>query len=192
MRKLQFKKIGTLSVIASLLMGSAGFRVLGVSSAAFALEAQSSIPSEATKTRADQALEPDLNNLLASFKAREQTLSQEEDRLAKRAAEVEEAEKAIGAQLKALEDVETRLRTLLAIADEGAEDDVARLTTVYENMKPKAAAIVFEEMQPTFAAGFLSRMRPEAAALVLAGLKPETAYAISVVLAGRHSGIEKN
>ena len=77
----------------------------------------------------------------------------------------------------------------LALADGATEADVARLTTVYEQMKPKESAALFEEMDPTFAAGFLARMRPEAAAGIMAGLSPEAAYTISVVLAGRNGAV---
>ena len=86
---------------------------------------------------------------------------------------------------------EEELRTTLAMADGATEADVDRLTTVYEQMKPKESAALFEEMDPNFAAGFLARMRPEAAAGIMAGLSPEAAYTISVVMAGRNSGVPK-
>ena len=82
------------------------------------------------------------------------------------------------------------IRTV-AVADQAAEADVARLVTLYESMKPKEAAPVFEAMAPDFAAGFLARMRPDSAAQVLAGLKPETAYAISLLMAGRNANAPK-
>ena len=56
------------------------------------------------------------------------------------------------------------------MADEAAEKDIARMTTVYENMKPADAAKIFEKMDVNFAAGLLARMRPEVAAKVLTGM----------------------
>ena len=85
------------------------------------------------------------------------------------------------------EAAEAKLASTLALADNAAENDLARMTSVYENMKPKEAAALFEEMSPDFAAGFLGRMRPDAAAAIMAGLSAPTAYTVSVVLAGRNA-----
>ena len=79
----------------------------------------------------------------------------------------------------------------MAYADTAAEGDLARLTAVYENMKPKDAAALFEEMDPDFAAGFLGRMRADSAAGIMAGLSPPVAYSVSVLLAGRNANVPK-
>jgi hypothetical protein len=84
-------------------------------------------------------------------------------------------------------EAEERLRGLMTLAEDSAEGDLAQLTSVYENMKPKEAALLFERMSPDFAAGFLGRMRPEAAAAIMSGLPPELGYSISVLLAGRNA-----
>ena len=187
MSNIKLRKIGTLTVIASLLVCSAGLRVIGISSVAIASNAANAMPATEPRTESRPQTDADLDALLSSFQAREASLDLEDARLSKRSEKLEHAEAAIVAKLKELEEAESRLRDLLAIADSASEDDVARLTTVYESMKPKDAAVVFEEMEPAFAAGFLARMRPDAAASVMAGLKAKTAYAVSVVLAGRHT-----
>ena len=102
------------------------------------------------------------------------------------------AEEQIEARLAALVAAEEDLAATISVADSAAEEDIARLTAVYENMKPKDAAALFEEMAPEFAAGFLGRMRPDAAGAVMAGLDPKTAYTISVLLAGRNADVPKN
>ena len=79
----------------------------------------------------------------------------------------------------------------MATADKAAENDIGRLTAVYENMKPDQAAALFRLMEPSFAAGFLGRMRPDSAAAILAGLEPDLAYSISVVLAGRNADVPR-
>lgn len=91
-------------------------------------------------------------------------------------------------KLLELEDAENELANTLAIADKAAEEDITRLTSVYENMKSKEAAEIFETMDISFAAGFLSRMRPDAAAGILSNVDTKVAYAISVVMAGRNVG----
>ena len=90
----------------------------------------------------------------------------------------------IPAELKTAEE---ELRAVLALADGAAEGDLARLTAVYESMKPKDAIPLFEKMAPEFAAGFLGRMRPDAAGAILSGLPPDSAYSISAILAGRNA-----
>jgi flagellar motility protein MotE (MotC chaperone) len=83
------------------------------------------------------------------------------------------------------------LKKTLAIADGAAEKDLAKLTAVYEAMRPADAAALFQTMAPEFAAGFLGRMRPEIAAAVLAGMNPGKAYSISVLIAGRNATAPK-
>lgn len=184
--------IGAMTVIAALLFVSAALRLLGVSNVAFALDGQGESQNNASIAVDWPEQDGNLGVLLSSFQSREQRIKAEEQRISKRLEQLIQAEASIASQLAKLEEAELQLRKLLSIADSASEDDVARLTSVYENMKPKAAAIVFEEMAPEFAAGFLARMRPDAAALVMAGLNPQTAYAVSVVLAGRHIDVEKN
>ena len=133
----------------------------------------------------------ELQAMLAAFKEREAALEAREAEIEDRMKALGIADEAIDRKLAALELAEEELRTTLALADGATEADVDRLTTVYEQMKPKESAALFEEMDPTFAAGFLARMRPEAAAGIMAGLSPEAAYTISVVMAGRNSGVPK-
>ena len=101
------------------------------------------------------------------------------------------AESAIASRLAEMQSVEAKLAATLSLADGAAEKDLARLTAVYEAMKPKDASALFETMAPEFAAGFLGRMRPDAAALVMTGLSPKAAYGISVLLAGRNALVPK-
>ena len=131
-------------------------------------------------------LEPE--GLLLAIRERDEQLAEKERRLNNREQVLRVAKIRIEEQLRELEDAEARLAATVAIVDEAAENDVKRLTTVYENMKPKNAATIFETMDVNFAAGFLMRMRPDAAAAVLSNLSSEAAYSISVVMAGRNVG----
>ncbi len=185
MSKRRARRVGPLSVIVVLLVFSAGTRLTGTAGIAFA-SAEKSAPEDLKQTNVNPDT-PDLDALLESFQNREAAVAEKEQKLVTRSAELERIEAEISKKVASLRESETQLRKLLAIADVAAENDVAQLTSVYENMKPKAAATVFEKMPPAFAAGFLSRMQPAAAALVMANLAPETAYAISVVFAGRNA-----
>jgi flagellar motility protein MotE (MotC chaperone) len=137
------------------------------------------------------AQETPASGLLAALQAREARLTAREARMADRMQALQVAEQEVLQNLTALLDAEAALSATIASADTASESDLARLTTVYENMAPKDAAALFEQMPPQFAAGFLGMMDPTAAAKVMAGLAPETAYSFSVVLAGRNALVPK-
>jgi flagellar motility protein MotE (MotC chaperone) len=136
--------------------------------------------------------DPGTAAMLTAIKARNDGLDRREARIADRERAVELAQTAIEARLAALVTAEEELAQTLTMADTAAEEDVARLVAVYENMKPKDAIPVFAEMDPDFAAGFLGRMRADAAAAVLSGLDPKVAYTISAILAGRNANAPAN
>ena len=174
---------GTLYVIGGLLLASAMVRVGGYVGPALANGTgtpEEAMPEEARDT-------PTTGGLLEALQGREARLEQREAQLRERMDALHAAEQQIDNKLQALVAAEEALRATIALADGAAEMDLARLTTVYENMKPKEAAALFAEMAPQFAAGFLGLMRPDAAALIMTELAPETAYSFSVVLAGRNA-----
>jgi flagellar motility protein MotE (MotC chaperone) len=143
----------------------------------------------------DMSKRPDrgeIGRLMTALQEREKRVSQREKQIEMRSKALAVADEEILQRLQALEKAEVTLRGTLSLADGAAENDLARLTAVYENMKPKDAAALFGEMEPDFAAGFLARMRPDSAAAVMAGLPADTAYAISVILAGRNSNVPKS
>ena len=182
---------GALWVIV-VLLGSSGLIRLGEGAGeAFALASEPAAPANpATPAVCEPA--PDTSALLAALHARESTVKDREARLEDHARTVALAQDQLDLKLAELVAAEEKLAATLAIADHASDADVARLVTLYENMKPKEAAAVFGEMAPEFAAGFLARMRPDAAAAVLAGLDPKAAYTISVLIAGRNANAPKN
>lgn len=190
---------GSVLLIAGLLMGSAAIRIgAGAGQAvatenplAASAEAEMSVAASDAGQKIPEADKAKMSKLLKSFQEREARIAEKEQQIAVRMKALSVADEQIEKRLTMLEDAETSLRGLLALADSAAEDDLARLTAVYENMKPKDAALLFEEMEPVFAAGFLGRMKPTAAAGILAGLSPQAAYSISVILAGRNADVPK-
>ncbi len=183
------KTRGALTILALLLAGSGAIRFgegVGHALAADPGTSEPSTPEPAAEScpAMPAALAKALSDREARVEAQETSLQQ------KRIA-IDLADEALTAKLKELEEAEAKLAETLALADGAAENDLSRLTAVYEAMKPKDAALLFENMAPEFSAGFLGRMRPEAAAAVLAGMTAEKAYAISVLLAGRNVGVPK-
>jgi len=184
--------LGALPVLAGLLMasglvrlgdGTAGAVLRGLGAVAVAATPEAPVQEEG----ADAG--PDLDEILSALRERESQLDEREARLAAREARLSELEGRLQAQMAELTEAEDSLSRLLKLAETAADDDLTRLTTVYETMKAKEAAALFSQMEPAFAAGFLGRMRPEAAAAIMSGLDAETAYSISVMLAGRHSAL---
>ncbi|MBV1868356.1 MAG: hypothetical protein KUG69_10705 [Marinosulfonomonas sp.] len=130
-----------------------------------------------------------ITKILAVLRVRETDMNERQRHLEEKEVSLSLAEDQIRKNLIALTLAEEKLAATIATSETAAESDLARLTSVYENMKPKDAATLFEEMNPNFAAGFMGRMRPDAAAQIMAGLAPKTAYSISVILAGRNANI---
>ena len=181
---------GVLMLIAILLASSGLIRLgLGVQEAR-ALDVPSA--ASAAKPAACPTSGAPVMPLVAALRAREDRVAAREVAIEDRAQALALTGRAVDDKLAALKAAEDSLSAKLTLADGAAEADVARLTTVYETMKPKDAAAVFQQMAPDFAAGFLGRMKPEAAALILAGLTPEQAYTVSVILAGRNAAAPKN
>lgn len=127
--------------------------------------------------------------LLEAIREREAQLDREAARLADRTQTLSVAETKLAEQLAAFGLAQEQLEETLALADQAAERDIARMTTVYENMKPGDAAKIFERMDVSFAAGLLARMRPELAASVLTGMEPDAAYALTLTIASRNAGV---
>lgn len=189
------KARGALTIIAFMLLTSGFLRVGLEATEAIAKEAS---PEEMAAEAAEQTPEPqhcvadeDLVPLLQAMDQREAIIRDREEEIAVRMQALKIADEKVREKLVQLREAEQKLSATIAQVDQAAETDLARLTSVYENMKPKDAAALFEEMAPEFAAGFLGRMRPEAAAGVMAGLTPEAAYTISVILAGRNANAPK-
>lgn len=180
------------AVVAALLCLSVVFRLASGSGVAIAegLGALTRAEAAVSAPGAEPAMctpPPELADILESLTGREARVAALEAELADRERLLALAQDEVQAGLAALETAEARLAATIATAQAAAETDLAKLTSVYENMKPAEAAILFGQMDPVFAAGFLGRMRSDAAAAILAGLPPDLAYSISVVLAGRNA-----
>jgi len=190
MAKVIHKTRGVLPVVAGLLIVSATIRLVGDAGPAVAAgmaEAETPVASEPMPAVAEAAPSMDAPGLMAALQDREERVARREARIADRMQALAVAESEVEEKILALEEAEASLAALLALASTAAEDDLDRLTVVYENMKPTDAAALFETMEPAFSAGFMGRMQPEAAAAIMTNLAPETAYLISVVLAGRNA-----
>ncbi len=151
--------------------------------------AEGLLPDTASAPLQMASAEPasDMPALLKAIQAREAQIAEREAYIDRRMQTLAVAEQRIREQMDALTEAESKLAATLTLADNATEEDVARLTEVYQRMKPAEAAGIFETMDIQFAAGFFSRMRPESSAAIMANLPADLAYSISVVMAGRNA-----
>jgi flagellar motility protein MotE (MotC chaperone) len=182
---------GTLGILAFLLIGSGLLRASLGAGEAFARAQDTGTDVSDVASEPANACEPpaDVALVLEALDERENRVQRREAQLRGRMRALALAEEEIAQKTSELIAAEEALRETIALADSAAEDDIARLVSVYQAMKPKDAAALFETMDPEFAAGFLGRMQPEAAAGIMAGLDPQTAYSVSVILAGRNATV---
>ena len=179
-----------LFVLAALFFASAGLRLTETADAPDWNTLAMLFPSAADASQDEGRDDTDaLPDLLAALKAREADIERRERALAEQQRALEIAREEVRTNLAALAEAEAALRETIALADGAAQDDLDRLTRLYETMKPKEAAALFETMDPTFAAGFIAQMSPAAAGAIMEGLPPEIAYTVSLVLAGRNMNV---
>ena len=124
--------------------------------------------------------------LLRDIARRDEDLARREAAVALREQDLRVALDEIERATTDLVAAEEALEARMFASDAASEDDLDRLTAIYEGMKPKDAAALFAAMDPDFAAGFLGRMSPDTAASVFSALPPLTAYAVSATIAGRN------
>lgn len=181
MARQSVSRSGSLLLVLLCFAASAVVRV-GLSGPAIAQQAVDTaaqyVPSATTNAEEDA--------LLAAIRERGDTLDAREREIAERLSLLAKAEAEFDRKKADLIAAEERLAATLALADGAAERDLAQLTAIYENVKPKQAADIFAQMEPTFAAGILGRMTPQGAADILSLMNAEKAYSISVLLAARN------
>ncbi|MEL6594746.1 MAG: hypothetical protein AAFQ47_02320 [Pseudomonadota bacterium] len=183
MAKTRKSRPKVLMILCCLLLGSAALRSVEIVGPAIAAASEKmDFSQHDTPTE-----NPENDALLARLLERDAALRDREQKLEERLAMLAIAEADLTEMLAALDAAEAKLAATIALSETASSDDIALLTRVYQQMKPKDAAAVFEQMTPEFAAGFLGAMKPDGAAAILSGLSPEKAYGISVLLAGRNA-----
>ena len=131
----------------------------------------------------------ELDAVVKALNERESAIEKKELQLLKKSRALEVIKEKIDKEIAIMKKAESELRMTIALADSAAENDIKKLVAVYENMKPKNAALLFDRMDHNFSAGFLGEMNPASAASIIELMSPETAYAVSAVLAGRNAAV---
>ncbi len=159
-------------------------------------EAEASKTEHSTKSTEDHAQTitaprntAQTDALLLAIRERSKSLDAQTVRVEDRIRILEIIEKRVEDRLTELQKNNDELSSLIAFADEAAKQDIALLSKMYEQMKPKKAAEIFNKMDPTFAAGFLTEMNSESAALVLTNMTTDKAYEASMIIASRNAAV---
>ncbi len=179
-RKVARAPRGALVLLVACFFLSSAFRLVDLAPAAAQQVAAPTSQADAVGGAADT------DALLAAIREREAVLNAREKEIEERLAFLAIVEEQYEQQRAELVAAEERLSRTLALAETAAEEDLTRLTAIYENVKPKQAAVIFDSMDTKFAAGVLGRMTPQAAGDILTLMDADKAYAISVILAARN------
>ena len=121
--------------------------------------------------------------LLQELEVRRVDLERREQALAVRERLVDLAESRLSARVGKLEELKTKLETLLKNLSDKEEDELEQLTKIYENMRPAAAATVVNRLDNRIVFDVFRRMRDKNTAKIMEKMNPEKARQISELLA---------
>ncbi len=112
-----------------------------------------------------------------------ESLDSREDILLQKRAELEAFQSHIERRLEELTRANNELQQRIDQFQGLKNDDVKKLATIYDNMKPQLAGQIMAEMDTDFAAGLLGIMDAEKAAAIISVMDPQKANIISLKLA---------
>lgn len=124
-------------------------------------------------------------DLLQDLVARRQQLEQRAGQLDTRERLLMATEQRIDKKIERLKAIEAEIKDLLRLHDSRQEAQIQTLVRVYENMKPKEAAIILEKLEMDILISVVEKMKDRKVASVLAAMKPDVAKALTVELATR-------
>ena len=101
------------------------------------------------------------------------------------------AEKRIEQRLNEMKALQARVQTALGGLDEKADADTAALVSVYEKMKPKAAAAVMETLDDEVALRVARRMKVATLATIMSSMAPARDKHLTEMMARRVDSVKK-
>ena len=137
---------GTLWIIAAMFMASAAVRLSTGTGQAIAQEmAGNTAVAEPAELTPDTPYPLEIASLLADLADRQEYLDNRERHLEEFSQSLAVSEQQVRQQLAAMVAAEAKLAATIATSETAAESDLARLTSVYENMKPKQASVFLKK-----------------------------------------------
>lgn len=123
--------------------------------------------------------------VLQSLADRRKTLDGRDGELSTREQLLASAEKRIDQRLTEMKALQARVQQALGGLDEKADADTAALVSVYEKMKPKAAAAVLETLDDDVALRVARRMKVATLATIMSSMSPPRAKHLTELMAKR-------
>lgn len=122
---------------------------------------------------------------LKMIHARRRQLDEREANLADAAAALEAAHRRILAEAERLEALRTETSTLVNQLVELEEEDLERMATLYQNMKPKEAADILNDLDSKTVAAVIERLPERIGAPILARMEIEKAREVMRLFSNR-------
>lgn len=94
-------------------------------------------------------------------------------------------EKRVEQRIVELKEVEAQVRAYIDDQEQASEEQMADLVKMYENMKPKKAALIFERLDMGILLAVVERMNSRKMAVIMASMDPVAAQELTVELATR-------
>lgn len=130
---------------------------------------------------------PNEIEVLQQLAKRREALDARERTVSDREALIAAADAKLAARIGQLGDLKKQIEDLLLKADKTGDEDIARLTKVYENMKPKDAAPVMARLSDDVRLPIAAAMKDKSLAAILSAMPEEKAQEITEKLALRMS-----
>ncbi|MDQ6965708.1 MAG: hypothetical protein Q9M23_02155 [Mariprofundaceae bacterium] len=138
----------------------------------------------------DVAISKAERETLLALRTQRDELNARQESIEERQKAIEEGEKKLSERIADLENLEARIKDMLAQEQSINTKKIKRLTAVYEGMKAVKAAPVLAQMDLQTVVRMFSRMDEKQVGKILSFLPPETAVTISQALTDRISEIQ--
>lgn len=146
--------------------------------------AQACLPTAAVLAR-EAGVSPSELRILQTLGERRGQLDQREQAVDTQTKLMTAAELKLDAKIKALMALKGELQALTTQANAQKAAEADRLVTVYEKMKPKAAAPIFATLEDSVRLPVAAKLRPQTLAAILAEMSPAEAKKLTERLAAR-------
>ena len=125
--------------------------------------------------------------LLQALSKRRKILETRERELAQRQALLKAAEQQLVSRRAEMLDIKRQLERLLKLVDKKEINRINNLVKIYENMKPRDAAVIFNGLEHGVLLEVVERMKVRKAAPVIAAMEPNRARRLTQSLAVRRN-----
>lgn len=129
---------------------------------------------------------PEAIALIEEYTAREKQMQRYLQALDRQEADIRAAQDSLTATLARLKAQDSGTRRVTDGENKKVAEDIGRMVSVFDAMKPAQAAQVLTNLPADFAAEIVMRLRPENSAKVIAAIEPRQAAVLTTHMGARH------